>query len=405
MIIDNYSVPFANYLQESFSLSADVASVVSSTIILAVIIAFGILVDLVIQLVIMPIVARIVRKTETKLDDMLLDGKVIAHFSKLLPVYLVKLYLPAAFVQGAVVMDWLSKICVLYLIVVFGQMLFAFYTVAEDVLDEDGDDNGRPYNIIFQVLRIITFLVCAILIFSYFADKSPASILTGLGASAVVMSLILKDTIVGLVSSIQLSGNDMLRIGDWISVPAQNINGYVVEVKLHTVKIQNFDMSVVTIPPSNLLNNTFINWRNMQQGGARRICRSVNIDISSVDFCSQQMLQDLRSFDLLVPVLDAIEKNDGKMPDGTKPTNIGLLRAYLVAFIENFPLSFIDPEKKYFYMVRQLEPTPHGLPLELYFFVKEVRWTHFEKVQSDVFDQVFAAIPQFGLRVFQDIHN
>ena len=394
-----------NFLQNVAGITVHCSNYIDMFVVLLVIAVLAILLDLLIQRGIMPLIYHFVQYTDTKWDDMLFDAKVIMYFSKLLPLALVQVLLPLAFPEGSLVLFWLEKIFSIIFVLVVVKLICAACDVTEDFLEENSSLEGKPYNLGFQVVKILVFLAGLIFIVSIFIDKSPAVLLTGLGASAAVLTLVFKDTIVGFVSGVQLSANDMLRVGDWVQLPSHNVNGYVVEIKLHTVKVQNFDMSVVTIPPANLISSTFTNWRNMQEKGARRICRSVCLDISSIKFCDAELLNRLRAFELLSPMLDSISKNGGKMPDGSRPTNVGLLRAYLLAFIEAFPLSCIDHSDKFFHMVRQLEPTPHGLPLEVYFFVKEVRWTEFERVQSDVFDQIFAAIPQFDLKVFQDIHN
>ena len=256
----------------------------------------------------------------------------------------------------------------------------------------------------------IAALICGILIVSILIGKSPAILLTGLGASAAVIMLIFRDSILGFVSGIQLSANDMLKVGDWITVPKYGADGSVIEVSLTTVKVQNWDNTIVTLPPYLLVSDSFQNWRGMQASGGRRVKRSVNLDMTSVKFCTPDMLARYRNIDIIREYIDQTEQRveeynaaHGIRPgerkiNGLHQTNLGVFRAYLERYLRNE----VPVNKGMTLMVRQLQPTETGLPMELYFFTDTVVWVDYERIQSDVFDHVLAVIPEFDLRVFQN---
>ena len=256
----------------------------------------------------------------------------------------------------------------------------------------------------------IAALICGILIVSILIGKSPAILLTGLGASAAVIMLVFRDSILDFVSGIQLSANDMLKVGDWITVPKYGADGSVIEVSLTTVKVQNWDNTIVTLPPYLLVSDSFQNWRGMQASGGRRVKRSVNLDMTSVKFCTPDMLARYRNIDIIREYIDQTEQRveeynaaHGIRPgerkiNGLHQTNLGVFRAYLERYLRDE----VPVNKGMTLMVRQLQPTETGLPMELYFFTDTVVWVDYERIQSDVFDHVLAVIPEFDLRVFQN---
>jgi miniconductance mechanosensitive channel len=268
----------------------------------------------------------------------------------------------------------------------------------------------KPLKGLLQTVQVVLFCVGAILIISTLLHKEVGALLAGLGASAAVLMLVFKDSIMGFVSGIQLTANNMLKVGDWITVPKYGADGTVIEVSLNTVKIQNFDNTIVTIPPYLLVSDSFQNWQGMQESGGRRVKRSINIDMNSVHFCTQEMLDKYRKIHLLKAYVDGTEKvmdeyNEGHHIDksvavnGRRQTNLGVFRAYLTNYLNN--LSVVNHELTC--MVRQLQPTDKGIPMELYFFTIEKDWVLYEGIQADVFDHVLAIIPEFDLRVFQNL--
>lgn len=354
-------------------------------------------VDFLIRKAVMPLVKKIVAKTRNKWDDLLVDGNVVKYISHIIPVYLIYRLLPLAFIVDSIWVHWLQKVVVIILISLFICLINAAINVIDDIIEGRKSLKGHPYQLIFQVLKVIVFLIGFICMIGVLVNRSPAVLLTGLGASAAIVSLVFKDTIVGFVSGLQLSANGMIQKGDWISLPNMNVDGIVQDITLHTVKVQNFDKSIVTVPPGTLLNTAFLNWKKMQSEGCRRICRAIRIDANSIHILTKNELEPLRALPQLKPVIDKAIKNGYKMDDGGVMSNLALFRVFMLQYIESHPL-FAPSET---HMVRQLAPTEMGLPVQIYFFIKEVRWVEFEAVQAAVFDHVYASLPLFSLRAYQ----
>lgn len=246
---------------------------------------------------------------------------------------------------------------------------------------------NRTLKGVFEMFKIIALCIGAIIIISIVIDKNPANILTGLGAMAAVLMLVFKDPIMGLVAGVQLSANDMLRQGDWITLPKHGADGMVTEVTLTTVKVQNWDKTITTIPPYALVSESFQNWRGMFDSGGRRIKRSLYIDMNTVGFCSKEQIEKFREKGWL----KGIECTDGQV------VNLTVLRNYLDIYLRNNE----RVNHEMIFMIRQLQPTPQGLPLELYFFSADTAWVAYEHLQADVFEHILAVMPEFGLKVFQ----
>ena len=251
-------------------------------------------------------------------------------------------------------------------------------------------------------------LVGGIVVVGELIGRDPLSLLAGLGASAAILMLVFKDSIMGFVSGVQLSANDMLKVGDWIEMPKYGANGTVIEVTLNTVKVRNWDNTITTIPPYLLVSDSFQNWRGMRESGGRRVKRSINIDMTSVRFCTPEMLAKYRKIQLLKDYVEQTEEviekynvengiDNSILVNGRRQTNLGVFRAYLTAYLKSLP----DVNQELTCMVRQLQPTDRGIPIELYFFCALKDWVPYEGVQADVFDHVLAIIPEFDLQVFQ----
>jgi len=279
-----------------------------------------------------------------------------------------------------------------------------------EVYDRLPRSKNRPIKGFVQVGKILVLCGAAIIMISVLIDESPLLLLSGLGAITAVLLLVFKDTILSLVASVQLTTNDMLRRGDWISMPSMNADGDVIDISLHTVKVQNFDKTIVTIPTHRLVSDSYINWRGMKDAGGRRIKRSVHIDQNSIRFLSDEEVDELDRFVLLRSYLkdkrsELAEWNAQRVARGEAPinarrlTNLGTLRAYITAYIINHPKV---QDQGFTLMVRQLEPGPLGLPLQVYCFTKTTEWPRYEAIQADLFDHIMAIIPEFGLRAFQE---
>ena len=268
---------------------------------------------------------------------------------------------------------------------------------------------SRPIKGYLQVLKIAVFCGAAILMIAVLIEESPLLLLSGLGAMAAVLLLVFKDTILSLVASVQLTSNDMLRVGDWIEMPSMNADGDVIDIALHTVKVQNFDKTITTIPTHRLIADSYRNWRGMSESGGRRIKRSLVIDQNSVRFLSEEEIAGLRRFKLLGDYLarkaDEIAEwnrhelsSDCDTINARRITNIGTLRAYVIAYLKSHPRI---AGEGFTLLVRQLPPGPEGLPIEIYCFTDTVDWGEYEAIQADIFDHMLAILPEFGLRIFQ----
>lgn len=271
------------------------------------------------------------------------------------------------------------------------------------------DAGMRPIKGYIQMAKLIVLLVAAVLIIATLIDRSPVVLLSGLGAMAAVLMLVFQDTLLSMVASLQLSSADMLRKGDWIEMPSQNANGDVIDIQLHTIKVQNWDKTITTIPTRKLVNDAFINWRGMTESGGRRIKRALYLDQQSIDFLNEKSTKDLSKFRLLNDYIkqktEEISGWNKQLPTNFRGaqnerrlTNIGTFRAYIFQYLK----SRADINENMTLMVRQLDPTPQGLPLEVYCFTSTTDWVKYEGIQSDIFDHLYAILPAFGLRVFQE---
>src|SRR5690606_34293466 len=266
----------------------------------------------------------------------------------------------------------------------------------------------KPIKGYIQVIKIVIYAIATILIVATLIDRSPLILLSGLGAMAAVLMLIFQDTFLSLVASVQISSGDMIRVGDWVEMPQLNADGDVIDIALHTVKIQNWDKTITTVPTKRFISDSFINWRGMQESGGRRIKRSLLIDQHSIHFLSKEELEHLKRFNLLDGYFDnkisELNKWNAKLEErGQEPVNtrritsIGTFRAYVERYLRSHP----GIHQNMTFIVRQLAPTAEGLPIELYCFTNTVAWVEYEGIQSDIFDHLLAILPEFGLRVYQ----
>lgn len=337
---------------------------------------------------ILKVVAIIVEKTETDWDDDLINAPLLKAISQLAPACIIDFLLPLCFPSSGLTSTVIHIVTTFYIIWV---TVYAANTFLDNLLYAfSRRDKFSPYAVkgIFQMGKLIFIGIGVIIGLSILVGKSPVAILTALGASAAILMLVFKDTIMGLVASVQLTANKMLKKGDWIIVPKHGANGEVIDITLTTVKILNWDNSITTVPPYSLVADSFQNYQAMRDVGARRVCRAVYIDINSVRYLSEAEIIALRRTSLLPDSEDGEEKEE---------VNITLFRAYLERWIESHP----EVRSDLLFMVRQLDPTPSGLPLQLYFFFKVTEWKPFEHLQSAALDHVYATAPRFGLRLFQ----
>jgi miniconductance mechanosensitive channel len=347
--------------------------------------------DLVCRYGVVNIISKVVKKTKATWDDILFDRKALNNLSHVVAPWLLYLLLPLV-VQSEGVLDFLKRMCMVYIVAVLLRFVNAFLGGLYTIYSDRDASKNRPLKGLLQTGQVIAFCISAIIIVSLVINRSPAVLLTGLGASAAVLMLVFKDSIMGFVSGIQLSFNDMLCVGDWITMPKYGADGNVIEVTLNTVKVRNWDNTITTIPPYALVSDSFQNWRGMSESDGRRVKRSVNIDMSRVRFCTKEQIERFRRMPLLTDYI-----NRATASEGGRLTNLGVFRMYLTLYINHHA----GVNHTMISMVRQLQPTAMGIPLELYFFTKDKNWVPYENLQADVFDHLLAVIGEFDLRVFQ----
>ncbi len=340
------------------------------------------------------------------------NSKFPNYFAMIVPFTLVKGAIPIIFEPFAkaeiIALKAADIYLVFYVIWVIASVINAF---AATLRAKEGMDE-KPIDSYMQVLKIILYFIGTIIIISILTGKDPKVFITGLGAASAVLMLIFKDTILGFVASIQVSVNDMLRIGDWITMPKHDADGDVIQITLTTVKIRNFDNTITTIPPYSLISDSFQNWRGMKESGVRRVKRSVFIKQSSVRFIADDELKEFKKNELIADYIlekskeireynEAAKADKSLLVNGRNFTNMGLFRKYMLLYLQQHP----KIRKDMTLMVRQQQPSSKGLPLEIYCFTDTIVWTEYEDIVSDVFDHITAAANYFGIELFEDISN
>jgi miniconductance mechanosensitive channel len=337
---------------------------------------------------VVPAVHKITSRTKATWDDYLFNEKMMTSFCRMIPPIMFYLLLPFVFNNVPQVLDILLKGCLIYLVITTLMLVNSFLNSLYEISNEHETLRNRPLKGIYQMINLVAIGIGIILIISILIDQNAATILAGLGASAAVLMLIFKDSILGLVAGVQLSANDMLRPGDWITMPKYGADGDVLEVSLTTVKVRNFDKTITTIPPYVLVSDSFQNWRGMRETGGRRIKRSIFIDMTTVHFCSEKEK-------IMFASRGWIDEAQAK-PE-TQVVNLYVFRNYLQNYLKEHPRT----HKELMIMVRQMQPTSEGLPLEIYCFSNTTVWPEYEQIQGEIFDHILAVIPEFGLRIFQ----
>lgn len=337
---------------------------------------------------VIPAVHKITSRTKATWDDYLFNERMMTSFCRMIPPIMFYLLLPFVFNNIPQVLDILLKGCLIYLVITTLMLVNSFLNSLYEISNEHETLRNRPLKGIYQMINLVAIGIGIILIISILIDQNAATILAGLGASAAVLMLIFKDSILGLVAGVQLSANDMLRPGDWITMPKYGADGDVLEVSLTTVKVRNFDKTITTIPPYALVSDSFQNWRGMRETGGRRIKRSIFIDMTTVHFCSDKEK-------IMFASRGWIDEAQAK-PE-TQVVNLYVFRSYLQNYLREHPRT----HKELMIMVRQMQPTSEGLPLEIYCFSNTTVWPEYEQIQGEIFDHILAVIPEFGLRIFQ----
>lgn len=382
-------------------MSANIAVAITIVVILLA----GALAYLVAKTVLLKFVKLVISKNKTEWGEVLFRHKVFQGMIFIVPS--IVFYLTAPLAMGA--QDWLRRIAFCLIIFTFVRTFDKFLNAINDIYKQFKSSATRPIKGYLQILKIAFYIIGIIIIVSTLMDRSPILLLGGIGAATAVLLLVFQSTILGFVAGIQLTENDMVRLGDWIEMPQCGADGEVIEITLHTVKVENWDKTISTIPTYSMVSESFKNWRNMQEAGGRRIKRSIKIDMTSIRFCDEEMLERYRKIQYIQEYVEdktrdilqynqALDADLSSIVNGRHLTNIGTLRAYIDAYLQHHP----EVHKGMTRMVRQLEPKEHGLPIELYIFTNTTNWNAYERIQADIFDHIFAILPEFDLRVFQN---
>lgn len=371
----------------------------------------AIIADLITKRVLLVIVTRVIQSSGLRWGDELARRNLYGRVAQAVPALIVFLGLDLVPDINPTLAQFLKNVSLGYLVLVVTLTLSALLSAGSTIYEQQRSSQSRPIRGFIQLLQIIVYVIGAVFIISVLIDRSPLLLLSGFGAMTAVLLLVFKDTILGLVASIQLNANDMVRVGDWIEMPKFGADGDVIEVNLHTVKVQNFDRTITTIPSHALISDSFKNWRGMSDSGGRRIKRALMIDQSSIRFLDDQEAVEYERFELLRDYLqhkraelsEALEKSGASAESASivnrrRLTNVGTFRAYVYAYLKNH--SAINPDATL--LVRQLRPGPQGLPLEIYCFTRTTDWLPYEGIQADVFDHIIAITPEFDLRLFQE---
>ncbi len=366
-----------------------IANTFDEIIIAALLIVLAVGIDYLCQFIFVGSVRKLSEKSHYFWDTLLIKRKVVHNLVHAIPGILVYALLPMAFIRGKELLLLSQKVCAVYIVFVLLLAINGFILVIMDIYNHKEVNKNRSIKGFIQVFQVLAFFIGGIVIIAILVGKSPATLFAGLGASAAILMLVFKDTILGFVAGIQLSANDMLRPGDWITVPGSNANGVVQEITLNTVKIQNFDNTISTIPPYTLVNNSFQNWRGMVESGGRRVMKSIFLDLNTIKFCTPDMLDTFRKE---IPLLSDY------LPDkGVTPTNSQMFRIYVERYLNSLPVVNTDLDL----IISQLQSTEYGVPIQIYFFSRNKVWKEYERIQSDIFDHFFAMVPKFELKVYQ----
>ncbi|MCB0743338.1 MAG: mechanosensitive ion channel [Ignavibacteriae bacterium] len=350
-------------------------------------------------------VNKIIKKTKTEIDDILINESVLKRISYIAPLVVITQFI----YLFPFISEFLNRFTQAAIVFLLLLLVASIINAANELYEKSSSYERRPIKGYLQIAKIVIFILGGIAILGLLTGQQPWTVLTGVGAFTAILMLIFKDTILSFVASIHISAYDLVRVGDWIEVPKFNVDGDVLDVALHTIKVQNFDKTIVVFPTHRLLEDSFKNWRGMQQAGGRRIKRALHIDLASVKFCDEKMLQKFKRFQIIKKYIEEKEVeiaefnktqniDSSEVINGRRLTNIGTFREYLKAYLKTRE----DISNDFTFLVRQLTPGPSGIPIEIYVFAKTTDWVKYEQIQADIFDHIFAVISEFELSIFQN---
>ena len=399
--------PLRDWLLQQ-GLSGQTVTFVTTAVEIVLVITLAVIADIVARRIIVRQLENIVGQTATAWDDIIVKRRVFHRLLHLAPALVVYVFAQPVLDGYDLWIEIVRRTSLIYMVLVALLAIDGALNAGVDVLKSSKLPRGLPIKTVVQVLKLVLYSVATISVISLLIGQSPTLLLGGLGAMTAVLMLIFKDPILGLVAGIQLSSNQMVAPGDWIEMPKYGADGDVLEVALTTVKVENWDKTITTIPTYALITESFKNWRGMSESGGRRIKRAINIDMNSIHFCDEEMLDRFAKIQYITEYLEKrrhevsgwnAERNvDVADPlNGRQLTNLGTFRAYVVAYLRNHPM--IHQEMTF--LVRHLAPTEHGLPIEIYVFSRDQVWSNYEGIQADIFDHILAIAPAFDLRIYQ----
>lgn len=392
----------------SIGLAPDFVPFTAFVLDICILILIAILADIVSKRVVLRGIEKAVKRSSSTLDDIFFEKRVFDALAHLAPAIVIEIGAPLVFVDYPDFVAGLSKFIQLYTIVVVVWVISSFLDALLQLSYRNPYLKDKPMLSYVQLGKLISYVLAGVMMFSILFSKSPMVVLSAFGAAGAVLIFVFKDTILGLVASVQISVNDTLRVGDWVSMQKYNADGDVVKITLNTIEVQNWDKTISTIPAYAFVSDSFKNWRGMSESGGRRIKRSIHISVNSVRFCDQEMLEQFGKFQLMSDYIaqrseEIAQYNQDQQADKTFPlngrhlTNIGIFRVYA----ERYLMNNANIRKDMTCMVRQQAPTELGIPLEVYCFTNTVEWIPYENIQSDIFDHLLASASLFGLEVFQ----
>jgi miniconductance mechanosensitive channel len=390
-------------------LGEDLAFYLTRAIAVVIVLALSVAVNFIAKRYVLSSVTYLISKSKTRWDDALLHQRALTHLTHLAPALVIYVLTPMALDGMPTTITLIRHITQICIVIILVLTLDSVLNAIEEIYQGFRAAKERPIKGFIQVSKIALYFLATILVVSILLSKSPMYLLSGIGALTAVMMLVFRDAILGFVAGIQLAANRMVSQGDWIEMPNYGADGDVLEVALTTVKVQNWDKTITTIPTYALISESFKNWRGMQDSGGRRIKRSVNIDMSSIRFCTEEMLERYEKIQYISEYIEIkkteLEKfnkstkvDNASLANGRRMTNIGTFRAYVSAYLKGLPVINQDMT----FLIRQLQPTECGLPIEIYVFSKDKVWANYEAIQADIFDHILAVVPEFDLRVYQN---
>lgn len=384
------------------NLSAIIAESISTLSLLLICIGIFFLIKFILK----KTVYKFIQLSTNKYDDLLIKNKVIGRMCMLIPALITGALLSRVLPDFPDTAAFLTKGVNIIEIIICTMILSAFVSTGEDLYNMHEMSKIKPITGLVQVTKIVLYILTVLIIIAYVLGTKIGTVLISMGTMSAIIILVFQDTIKGFVGGIQLSVNDMLRIGDWIAVgPA---DGNVLEINLTTVKVQNWDNTITTIPTYTLVSAPFTNWRGMSESGGRRIARSINIDVNTIRYCTPEMLEKYKQYSLVKDYITQKEKDiaeynkansidTSEILNGRQQTNLGIFRAYIKAYLYNNP----KLNHNLTMMVRQMQPTEFGVPLQIYAFSSDKKWVNYEEIQSDIFDHIISAAPMFDLKIYQ----